>query len=90
MIWLFLNSILFICHILITIYTWIVIIACVLSFVNPDPYNKLVIAIYRLTAPAFNLVRRVLPMSFGGFDFSPIVIILSLQFLDSFVLWSMR
>lgn len=71
-----LNSVIF-------IYTWIVIITCLLSFVRPDPYNVIVRTLNGLTYPVLYWVRRKMPfLSVGGLDLSPIVVILALQFIN--------
>ena len=70
----------------ITLYVWIVIIAALLSFVRPDPRNPVVQAIYRLTEPAFDFIRRKLPfVVVSGLDLSPLVIILGLNFINVFL-----
>ena len=75
---------------LIQIYIWIIIIAALMSLVNPDPYNQIVQAIRKLTEPAFNFVRSKLPfVVVSGIDLSPIVIIFTLNILVS-VLYSLR
>jgi YggT family protein len=74
-------------HTVINIYIWVIIIAAFLSFVRPDPYNPIVQTLYRLTEPVFAWVRRKLPfVVLSGIDLSPIVIILGLQFIDTFVM----
>jgi YggT family protein len=74
-------------HTVISIYIWVIIIAAFLSFVRPDPYNPIVQTLNRLTEPAFAWVRRKLPfVVLSGIDLSPIVIILGLQFVDTFML----
>lgn len=66
-----------------TLYIWIVIIASLLSFVRPDPYNPIVQALYRLTEPVFAFIRKKLPfVVISGIDLSPLVIIFGLQFVD--------
>jgi len=83
----FLFAIVQLVHTVINVYIWIIIIAAVLSFIRPDPYNQLVQIIYRLTEPSFDFVRRKLPfVVFSGIDLSPIVILLGLQFLDVFMM----
>lgn len=78
-----LSATAFILGALIKIYTWVVIIAALLSWVRPDPYNPIVRTLRALTEPARYQVRRRLPFVFaGGMDFSPLVIILLLQFID--------
>ena len=74
-------------HTVINIYIWVVIIAALLSFVRPDPSNPIVQIIYRLTEPAYAALRRKMPfLIMGGLDLSPLVIILGLQFLDTFMM----
>jgi YggT family protein len=74
-------------HTVINIYIWVIIISAFLSFVRPDPYNPIVQTIYRLTEPTFNWVRRKMPfLIISGIDLSPLVVILTLQFLDTFVM----
>lgn len=72
---------------LINIYIWIIIIAALLSFVNPDPYNQLVQAIRKLTEPAFSFVRRKMPfVVVSGIDLSPIVVIFALNLIEAILL----
>ena len=68
-----------------SIYMWIVIIRAVISWFSPSPYNPLVRALYRMTDPVFYWIRRRLPVVFGGFDLSPIVVILAIIFLKTFL-----
>ncbi len=68
-----------------TIYMWIIIIRAVISWFSPSPYNPLVNALYRMTEPVLYWVRRKIPVIFGGFDFSPIVVILAIIFLKTFL-----
>ncbi len=76
------NSFLNLAILLINIYIWIVIIAALLSFINPDPYNPIVQFIRRATEPVFRFVRQKLPFIIvSGIDLSPIVIILLLNIL---------
>ncbi len=63
-----------------TIYFWIVIISALLSWVNPDPYNPIVRFLRGVTEPVFYKIRRWLPFAIvGGFDLSPIIVILAIQ-----------
>jgi YggT family protein len=72
------------------IYFWIVIARAVLSWVNPDPYNPIVRFLYRATEPLLNWIRRRLPVSFGGIDFAPMVVILGIIFLQTFLIGSLQ
>ena len=64
---------------LINVYIWVIIIASLLTFVNPDPFNPIVQFLYRVTNPAYDLVRRFFPTTVGGLDFAPLIIIIVLQ-----------
>ena len=68
-----------------TIYMWIVIAGAVLSWVNPDPYNPIVRFINTATEPVFYQIRKRLPVNFGGIDISPIVVLMVIIFLQTFV-----
>lgn len=83
----FMNGIGVILSYLLTIYIWIIIIRALLSWVNPDPYNPIVQILYRLTEPVLAPVRSRMP-DIGGIDASPIVVLLIIFFLQSFVVQS--
>jgi len=72
-----------------TVYMWIVIFRAVISWVNPDPYNQIVLVLYRLTEPVLGPIRRILPLRNVGIDFSPIIVILIIFFLKFFVVETM-
>ena len=73
-----------------TIYMWIIIARAVISWVNPDPYNPIVRFLYSITDPVLLAIRRRLPLSFGGIDFSPILVILAIIFLQRFLVASLH
>jgi len=64
---------------LIEVYIWVVIIAALLSFVNPDPYNPIVQFLYRVTNPVYAFVRKSIKTNFSGLDLAPLVIVIGLQ-----------
>lgn len=66
-------------------YMWVLIIRALLSWVNPDPYNPVVRALYAITEPVLSFLRRKFPLMAGSIDFSPIVAILVIVFLQRFV-----
>jgi YggT family protein len=72
-----------------TLYMWIIIIRAVLSWVNPDPYNPIVRVLYRVTEPVMALVRRWIPLRGMGIDLSPMIILLAIVFLQSFLVPSL-
>ena len=70
-------------------FMWIVIARAILSWVNPDPYNPIVRFIHNVTEPVLYQVRKKIPINFGGIDFSPIIVILGIIFLQNFVVSSL-
>lgn len=65
---------------------WLVIIAAVISWVNPDPRNPIVQFLYKTTEPLLRPFRKILPPGrTGGIDFSPIVLILLIVFIEAFL-----
>jgi len=66
---------------LINVYIWVLIIAVLLSFVNPDPYNPVVQFLYRVTNPAYLYIRRYMKTDFNGLDLAPLVLIVGLQII---------
>ncbi|UCE56618.1 MAG: YggT family protein [Desulfobacterales bacterium] len=68
----------------------IVIARAVLSWVSPDPYNPIVRFINNVTEPVLYQVRRRIPLTFGGIDFSPVIVILIIYFLQIFVVKSLK
>jgi YggT family protein len=85
----FLLAIAKILDIALTLYMFIIIGRAVISWVNPDPYNSIVRFLYAATEPVLYRIRRILPLSFGGFDFSPIILILAIYFFQQFVVQSL-
>jgi YggT family protein len=71
---------------LLGIYLWIVIIAAVLTWIEPNPYNPIVRFLYGVTEPVFDWVREHIPVFFGGIDFSPLVVILAIEFIQAWVI----
>ena len=70
-------------------YIWIVIARAVLSWVNPDPYNPIVRFLHQVTDPILMKIRRYVPIM-GGLDLSPMLLILAIVFLQSFLVPTLR
>ena len=74
---------------IIGIYTWIIIINIVLSWLVAfnvvNTSNRFIYMVgdftHRLTEPALRPIRNILP-AMGGFDLSPVALILGLMFLE--------
>jgi YggT family protein len=86
----FLNAVAQLLHFVLNLYMWIVVARAVISWVNPDPYNPIVRFLHAATDPVLDRIRRTLPLFFGGFDFSPIIVFLVIIFLDSFVVATLQ
>ena len=72
-----------------TLYMWIIIGRAIISWVNPDPYNPIVRFLTSVTEPVLYPIRRRIPISLGGIDFSPIIVILGIIFIQSFLVQSL-
>jgi len=64
------------------LYIWVVIIAALITWVQPNPYNPIVRFLWNVTEPVYAYIRRFIPTNFGGIDIAPIILILALQFLQ--------
>ncbi len=67
---------------ILTIYFWIVIIAAVMTWIEPNPYNPIVKFLYSATEPVFDWIREHLPVVLGGIDFSPLIVLFVIEFLQ--------
>ncbi|PIP08612.1 MAG: hypothetical protein COX51_03615 [Syntrophobacteraceae bacterium CG23_combo_of_CG06-09_8_20_14_all_50_8] len=72
-----------------TLYMWIIVARALISWVNPDPYNPIVLFLYRATEPVMAPIRRWIPLRGLGIDISPIIAIAAIIFLQSFLLKSL-
>ncbi len=81
----FINALAVVLDYALVIYMWIVIARAVLSWVNPDPYNPIVRFINNVTDPVMYYIRRNLPVVYGGIDLSPILVLLAIIFLRTFL-----
>lgn len=86
------RSILVILDYLLQFYSWIVIAQVVFSWlymfgvVNPrnDAVNMIGRFLYQATEPVYRPIRNILP-NLGGFDLSPVVVLLAIWFLRMFI-----
>ena len=73
-------------NIIVTVYTWIIIAAALVSWVKPDPSSPIVQLLYRLTDPVYSFIRRYIKTEFNGIDFAPLIVLLALQLIDQFLI----
>ena len=65
---------------IIDLYSLIVFVAIVMSWMQLPPSNPIVQLVHAVTEPVLGPLRRALP-SMGGLDFSPMVLLIGLQML---------
>jgi len=65
---------------LINLYSLVVLVAVVMSWVQLPPSNPIAQLVYAVTEPLLRPIRRALP-PMSGLDFSPMVLLLGLQLL---------
>jgi YggT family protein len=72
---------------IINLYTLIIIVAVLISWVNADPYNPIVRILRQLTEPVFYQVRRFMPRALlrTRLDFSPIIVLIGLMIIETVV-----
>lgn len=88
----FVAAVLEVVYVLLDLYIWALIIGALLSWLVAfgvvNPYNRVVQVVgtmlTRLTEPALAPIRRRLPNT-GGVDFSPLVLIFIVYFLQAFI-----
>ncbi|HEY8592177.1 MAG TPA: YggT family protein [Sphingomicrobium sp.] len=77
-------------HILLDVLWWIVIIQAVLSWLlafnvlntSSQGVRSFANALDRITRPLYRPIRAMLP-DFGGIDFSPLVVLILIQIIDT-------
>ncbi|MEI7590853.1 MAG: YggT family protein, partial [Deltaproteobacteria bacterium] len=85
----FIVSIVKVLDIFLQLFVWIIIFRALISWVNPDPYNKIVVFLYRITEPVLAPIRRMLPLGGFGIDLSPLVVVAIIYFLQNFLIKSL-
>jgi YggT family protein len=80
----FLMAIAKLLNFVLSAYIWVVIARAVITWVNADPYNPIVRFLRQVTDPILMRIRRFVPIM-GGMDLSPMVLILAIIFLQSFL-----
>ncbi|MDI6729627.1 MAG: YggT family protein [Thermodesulfovibrionales bacterium] len=75
--------------ILLDVYKWVIIIAAIISWVSPDPYNPIVRFLYLVTEPVLRPIRRLIGGRLGPIDISPLIVILAIIFIQKFLISSL-
>lgn len=74
------DSVIIFIRILFELLIWIVIANSLLSFFL-SPYHPIREALERIVAPLLYPIRNMMPPA-GGLDFSPLILILALNFIE--------
>ncbi len=75
--------------ILLDVYKWVIIIAAIISWVSPDPYNPVVRFLYLVTEPVLRPIRRLIGGRLGPIDISPLIVIIAIIFIQKFLISSL-
>ena len=63
------------------LYSMVVMVAVLITWVSPDPFNPVVQCLRSVTEPVFAWVRRYLPFTVVGMiDLSPLVVFFLIRF----------
>jgi YggT family protein len=76
-----LNPLLRIINLAFTIYSFAIIARSLLPWFRVDPYHPVVQFLIQITEPLLAPIRRSIP-TIGGLDFSPMVALLILWFIE--------
>ncbi len=71
---------------LLQLYSLLIIIRAVLSWVGADPRNQLVRVIHSLTDPVLEPIQSVIPPIGGTIDISPLVALVFVQLLKEVII----
>ena len=86
----FMQAVAIILDRLLQIYNYVVLIAVLISWVSPDPFNPVVRFLRSATEPVFEWVRKHLPFAMVGMlDLSPILVFFAIWFGRMFLVSSL-
>jgi YggT family protein len=84
------QAVAFILSKLLWIYSLVVMVGVLISWVSPDPFNPIVQFLRSVTEPIFAWVRRRLPFAVvGRLDLSPLIVLVAIQLLQMVVVRSL-
>ena len=85
----FITAVAKVLSVVLNLYMWLIIIRALISWFSPDPYNPIYQVLIRITEPVLGYIRRFLPMRASMMDLSPIVALLVILFLQTFLVQSL-
>ena len=85
-----LEAVIYVVDLLLTAYSIVLVVVCLISWVNPDPYNPIVRILRNLSEPLLWRIRKYLPFTYyRGMDFSPLVLLILIQLVKMIVIKSL-
>ena len=85
-----LGAVATILHKILEMYSLVVVVAVLVQWVRPDPFNPIVQVLRSVTEPVFGWVRRHLPFSVVGMlDLSPMIVLTLIWFIQLAVIPSL-
>ncbi len=73
-----------------SVYVLILVARVLLTWVNPAPHNPIIRFIQLVTDPVLYRIQRLVPLQFAGIDFSPMVLLLALSFVQRLIVEVLR
>jgi len=75
---------------LLHIYSFVIIAAALITWVQPNPYNPVVQFLRRVTEPVLAPVRSLVPPEkLGGLDISPLIVLLLIEYVVPQILFAL-
>lgn len=81
------DNLIFVVNNLFQIYFWLILVRCLLSFIQTiDWYKQPFMGLRDVTDLYLNIFKKIVP-PFNGLDFSPIIAIIVLQLLNYVIIY---
>jgi YggT family protein len=71
--------------VLISVFGWLVLIRIFASWFSPNPHSPFMVRLRQIVDPPLAFARRTCPLTLGGLDFSPVLLLMAVYFLSQFV-----
>lgn len=85
----FIRAVASVMDILLNTYIFILVARVFVSWVSADPFNPIVRFLYQATEPVLSRIRRYIPCVWGGIDFSPLIAMVLIVFIRTFLIRSL-
>jgi len=75
---------------IVSAYTIVIVVRVILSWIQIPSLYPVAVIVYKLTEPLLRPIRKyVPPHKMGGLDLSPMILLIILMFINSFVIRSL-